>query len=158
VEFQLLARRSFQEFIEVCEYDLIPDARTIWVFKERLREEKLDKINYYIKCDESISFDIEYTINIGLIVNEIISNSLKHAFCSKDFGNIFVELKEENDLFKLVIEDDGVGINNNFNNSKTLGINLIYSFVNQINGKIEIESEKGSKFVITFRYNKNGQY
>ena len=52
MEFQLLARRSFQEFIGVCEYDLILDARTIWVFKEkRLREEKLDKINYYIKIN-----------------------------------------------------------------------------------------------------------
>jgi len=54
MEFQLLDRRSFQEFIGVCEYDLIPDARTIWMFKERLREEKLDKINYYIQKNKCI--------------------------------------------------------------------------------------------------------
>jgi len=54
MEFQLLDRRSFQEFIGVCEYDLIPDARNIWIFKERLREEKLDKINYYIKKNKFI--------------------------------------------------------------------------------------------------------
>ena len=70
MEFQLLDRRSFQEFIGVCEYDLIPDARTIWVFKERLREEKLDKIlfdkiNYYIKKNKCI-------IRSGFIVDASI--------------------------------------------------------------------------------------
>ena len=70
MEFQLLDRRSFQEFIGVCEYDLIPDARTIWVFKERLRKEKLDKIlfdkiNYYIKKNKCI-------IRIGFIIDASI--------------------------------------------------------------------------------------
>lgn len=117
------------------------------------------KINYNFECNELISFDIEYTINIGLIINEIVSNSLKHAFDNKNTGNINIELREDNNIYQLIIEDDGIGISNNFNTNdlKTLGVNLIYSFVSQINGKIDIESIKGSKFIITFRY-ENGYY
>ncbi|GIW23614.1 MAG: hypothetical protein KatS3mg068_2621 [Candidatus Sericytochromatia bacterium] len=113
------------------------------------------KINYNIYCDDNIYFDIEHTINIGLLVNEIVSNSLKHAFVNKEFGNISLELKKENNIYKLIIEDDGIGgIAEEFNKNetKTLGFSLINSFANQINAKIDIESLKGSKFIITFGY------
>ncbi|MCX7998327.1 MAG: transposase [Leptospiraceae bacterium] len=47
MEFQILDRRSFQKFLGIQEYERIPDSKTIWAFKERLREEKLDKVLFH---------------------------------------------------------------------------------------------------------------
>jgi len=66
-----------------------------------------------------------------------------------------LKLEKEENLYKLIIEDDGIGgISEEFikNDLKTLGFSLISSFASQINAKIDIESLKGSKFIITFRY------
>jgi PAS domain S-box-containing protein len=97
--------------------------------------------------------DINTGIPLGLIINELVSNALTHAFPEGKSGLIKVNLKETGDFnYQLVISDNGVGLQKNINikNPETLGLQLVNSLVEQIKGKIEYISEKGTTCIITF--------
>ena len=68
-----------------------------------------DQIDLQLDID-SISLDIDTVVPIGLVVNELVSNSLKYAFPDKKQGQIKVSLREQNDYLALRISDDGVGM------------------------------------------------
>ncbi len=90
---------------------------------------------------------------IGLIVNELISNSLKYAFPNERKGEITVGLKKLDQEFELIFKDDGVGMPNDFDWKKanTLGIKLVRALAeNQLDGSIDMESENGTTFIIKF--------
>lgn len=115
-----------------------------------------DNITFDIQTP-SIFLDIETAIPLGLIINELVSNSLKYAFSSskKNKQNkIFLSIdKDSNELYKLIVSDNGVGIPNkiDFRNTDSLGLQLIISLTEQIDGNIELDSSNGTKFIITFR-------
>jgi len=91
---------------------------------------------------------------LGLIINELISNSLKYAFPDEREGKISVSLKKHDKELELTIMDDGVGIPDSFDwkNSKSLGLKLVRTLVeNQLDGSIEMESNNGTKFTIKFK-------
>ena len=102
-----------------------------------------------------IGLNLDTVIPIGLILNEIITNSMKYAFINKDIGEITIEFTElENELYKLEIGDDGIGIKDKFNTThkSTLGVRLIKKLTQQLNGAVEIDtSKKGTHFIITFQ-------
>ncbi len=97
---------------------------------------------------------IDLAINLGLILNELISNAFKHAFPDGRHGNLFVNINREGNKCTLIVEDDGIGFppDKDFKNTDTLGLQLIRTLVEQIGGKIELSSEKGTKFTINFQY------
>ncbi len=107
-----------------------------------------------LKTDiEDISMDIELAIPCGLIVNELISNSIKYAFPEDRHGKINLEVKLMNDEFyEMVIKDDGIGIPDSISFEKTpsLGLQLVRALVNQINGEMSLFKNNGTKFVIKF--------
>ncbi len=126
--------------------------------------------------EDNIFFDIDIAVPLGLIVNEIISNSLKYAFSGRTNGIIQIRLckelcKEEdtgilNDAsgsikgdyenkvanFILTVSDNGVGIPENINieGSDTLGFQLIAILVDQLEGKLELKRDSGTEFTIKF--------
>ena len=63
-------------------------------------------------------------------------------------------LKSDDNIYTLIISDNGIGIPEdiNFQNTKTLGLKLINMFVKQLKGSIQLDKGKGTKFIITFRY------
>ncbi|MEB3359725.1 MAG: histidine kinase dimerization/phosphoacceptor domain -containing protein [Synechococcales bacterium] len=102
---------------------------------------------------DDIKLDIDRAIPCGLIINELISNALKYAFKGCQKGEIEVSfLQHPNHTFSLTIQDNGVGISRDFNfeKPKTLGISLIKGLVKQLQGSLDISSEVGTKFVVTF--------
>ncbi len=102
---------------------------------------------------EQIDIGMKTLIPLGLIINEIISNALKHAFKQKDNGKIIVELKHiNNNSHELIIGDDGVGMNRDFNfeESSSLGTELIHVFTEQLEGHIERLPDSGTIFKIVF--------
>ncbi|MEZ4937742.1 MAG: histidine kinase dimerization/phosphoacceptor domain -containing protein [Crocinitomicaceae bacterium] len=101
---------------------------------------------------DDISLDLDIAIPCGLIVNEIISNSLKHAFIDREKGKILVKMKKCAEKIHLQIEDDGIGIDKEMNiyESNTLGLQLIITLVEQIDGTIHIENKEGTKILIIF--------
>ena len=95
---------------------------------------------------------IETAIPCGLIINELVSNSLKYAFPNGRQGNISVNIKASGGNLEMSLADDGVGIPESINPRKTasLGIKLIYILVeHQMGGKVEIETTGGTKYKIT---------
>ncbi|GAB4313141.1 MAG: hypothetical protein Kow0019_12410 [Methanobacteriaceae archaeon] len=110
------------------------------------------RIKLLLDIDE-IYYNIETAIPLGLILNELISNVLKHAFPGMMQGNLTVKLEKRDDVNILTVADNGVGIPEeiDFRNTSTLGLELVNSLVNQIDGDIELDRSNGTKF--TIRYN-----
>jgi PAS domain S-box-containing protein len=107
------------------------------------------KLNLDIK---DVNFNIETAIPLGLIINELVSNILKHAFPKESKGHVTIKLENFNGQNLLTVEDDGVGIppEIDFKNSTTLGLELVNTLVEQIDGQIELDKSSGSKFTIEF--------
>jgi two-component sensor histidine kinase len=103
---------------------------------------------------EDLDLCLDHIIPCGLIANELISNSFKHAFSDRDVGTIYIELNKtvNKNIFK--ISDDGCGISDisTLSGMKTLGISLIYGLAQeQLNGKVNMKtSNKGTEFEILF--------
>lgn len=103
---------------------------------------------------ENAVLSIDTAIPCGLIINEIISNSLKYAFPEGRQGQISVTLQRENGTkFILVIGDNGVGLPQDldFRNTTSLGLKLVTTLVEQLGGTIELNRQGGTEFTITFR-------
>jgi PAS domain S-box-containing protein len=102
---------------------------------------------------EDVSLDIETAIPCGLIINELVSNALKYAFPMDCTGKIQVSLSQaSNHTLILIIRDNGVGLPAEFESkkTKTLGMNLIQGLVKQLRGTLEINSQQGTEFKISF--------
>jgi PAS domain S-box-containing protein len=103
---------------------------------------------------EERSFDIQTAIPLGLIVNELLSNSLKHAFPGERRGEVSIALQPgEGREFILAYADDGVGLPSSFDirRSESMGFQLVCLLVEQLEGRLEIESERGTRFRIYFK-------
>lgn len=109
---------------------------------------------------EKIFLNINTAIPCGLIVNELISNALKHAFPQGRSGEIRIELfrAEGNKLF-LVVSDNGVGFpkDMDFRNTESLGMQIITMLVDQLDGHIELSRQEGTSFKIMFEELRNRQ-
>ncbi|NYB51922.1 MAG: PAS domain S-box protein [Methanobacteriaceae archaeon] len=101
---------------------------------------------------ENITFNMETAIPCGLIINELVSNSLKYAFTPGMKGKIVVSLQSKSEKFELIIADNGIGFPKtiDFKNTKSLGLQLVNSLVRQLDGEIKLDSGHGTKFTIKF--------
>lgn len=111
-----------------------------------------DRIELQLNISD-IRIDVDTIIPIGLITNELITNSLKYAFPDDINGNITVNFEEKNDHLELVIADDGIGISpeQHQNIGKSFGYKMIHAFVNQLNGEIAINNDKGTSVKVIIR-------
>jgi two-component sensor histidine kinase/ligand-binding sensor domain-containing protein len=136
-----LAHIDFQDYIMALTNDLIS--------------------TYSINCDifldikiDKVKFGIDTLIPLGLLLNEIISNSLKYAFLKTDKGQITIHLSynEDKNIYTMVIGDNGIGMPKGIleKEDTTLGIELIKIFVAQLDGEIERMDKKGTFYKIIF--------
>jgi PAS domain S-box-containing protein len=103
---------------------------------------------------EPIYLNIETAIPCGLIINELVSNSLKYAFPNSMTGEININFHESNSQqFHLNIKDNGVGFPANFDveNTETLGIRLVRMLINQLDGTLAIDSQCGTCYNLVFK-------
>jgi PAS domain S-box-containing protein len=119
-------------------------------------------VNLEINIKEKLFFNMDTAVPLGIIVNELVSNSLKHAFSGRDKGEIKIELgreekekyKEEgcNNIFTLIVSDNGIGIPDNLNikDLDSLGLQLVTSLVDQLDGELELKRDNGTQFTIRF--------
>jgi PAS domain S-box-containing protein len=111
------------------------------------------RISYSIDVAE-IQFTIDTAIPLGLLINECITNSLKHGFHQRDEGEIYIQIKKHNlNEYILFIGDNGIGFNPTQTEKKdTLGLSLIESLTEQLNGRLEhINEQEGTHFKIIFK-------
>ncbi len=101
---------------------------------------------------EDFRLPIDAAIPCGLIVNELISNALKHAFPGGRRGTIRIEFKQVAGAASLSVSDDGVGIpaSVDFDRSQTLGVQLVYLLAGQIGGKVSFERANPTRFTVSF--------
>lgn len=105
---------------------------------------------------EMVDLGLDQAIPCGLIINELITNSMKYAFINRKHGIIYLELKEKDAVITLVVGDNGVGMTKDFDweHTETLGLQLVMTLVEQLEGNIKIETEQGIKYFITFEKQK----
>ncbi len=101
---------------------------------------------------EDVTLSINNAIPCGLILNELVSNSVKHAFPNNRAGSIWVELKKDDQQITLVVRDDGVGFPPGFNlaEANSLGLQLVKILTQQLQGKVNLLCDRGAEFQITF--------
>lgn len=101
---------------------------------------------------DPVDLNIETSVPCGLIINELVSNSLKHGFPDKMKGMITVSLKSNDEKFILSVKDNGIGFPENIDhkNTNSLGLELVNNLVDQLDGEIELISDKGTEFRIMF--------
>jgi len=102
---------------------------------------------------DELKLDVESVVPLGLIVNELMSNSLKYAFPENRNGTIKVSLKEKSDNLILSVSDNGIGLNQEQVKVKTdsFGHSLIRAFKRKLNAKINIESEVGTSITLQIK-------
>lgn len=112
------------------------------------------KIAIKTKIDE-FSFSISDAIPTGLILNELLTNSIKHAFVNLPSGTITVNGKKTEKEFIFMVRDDGIGLPIDFdiNNSTSIGFNLVFGLLDQIKGRLEIKRDKGTKILFSVPFN-----
>jgi two-component sensor histidine kinase/CheY-like chemotaxis protein len=98
-----------------------------------------------------IRFDINRAIPLGLIINELLSNALKHAFPAGRKGKITVTGNRDDKVVRISVSDDGAGIpaSLDWENTSSLGLHLVNSLTDQISGTIELDRSSGTTFIIT---------
>lgn len=102
---------------------------------------------------EKVSLSTRTAIPCGLLLNELVSNSLKHAFPDGRQGDIYVELTSDRQgHFVLVVRDNGIGLPPDFQltGHQSLGLQLVDTLVKQIDGTIEFDAREGAEFRISF--------
>lgn len=108
------------------------------------------KVDYDL---ENVMLNINQAIPCALIINELVTNALKHAFVDVKKGQISVSLKEKDEVVHLNIKDNGAGLPEtvSFGNAETLGMRIIQSLIQQLEASIDFTSgDEGTSFLITF--------
>lgn len=112
-------------------------------------------------------FPVEYKLNIkqeiqdfkigketlfplGIIINELITNSIKYAFTGRNEGNITVKIEKKDAQVILLVQDDGIGMKNEDKDKKGFGLMLIEELSKQIKGKYEMVDDNGITSIISF--------
>jgi two-component sensor histidine kinase/HAMP domain-containing protein len=118
--------------------------------------------NLHIEYDlDEVYLSVEISVPLGLIINELLSNALKYAFKNDDNDDrterrILIKLKKYiDDEYMISVSDNGNGLPDNFNIEETesLGLKLVTSLIQQIEGKLEVHPKNNTEFKITFNGN-----
>ena len=140
-----LKRIDFGDYIKTLANDM---------FHTYVPNSNIVKLNINV---EDVMLDVNTAIPLGLILNELLSNSMKYAFpteLSNNFtnGNINVNLYKSEKGYTLSVEDDGIGFPEDIDieNTDSLGLQLIHSLTNQIDGTIHLDRTNGTSFKIEF--------
>ncbi len=109
------------------------------------------RITTNVKVDD-IFLNIDTALPMGLIVNELVSNCIKHAF-PEGTGNINVSLVSDNEKYILNVSDNGIGLAEDTDpfDSNSLGLKLVNSLSVQLEGKLKVQSDIGTAFILKFR-------
>jgi len=102
---------------------------------------------------EDLMVDINTAVPLGLIVNELVANSMKYAYPEGESGKIYICFHQDSEEYILRVKDEGVGIPLDLDISqvKTLGLQLVTNLTQQIDGELYLNRDNGTDFRITFK-------
>ncbi|MDQ1254139.1 MAG: hypothetical protein QG646_3359 [Euryarchaeota archaeon] len=123
-------------------------------------------ISLKLSLENNVFLDMDVAVPLGMIINELVSNSFKHAFKGRNEGKIEIKLYKEaiqsnfksigengtETTFVLTILDNGIGIPANLDIEEldSLGLQLVTSLITQVDGELEIKRNKGTEFILRF--------
>lgn len=161
-----------EEFYQNKKMDALEFSSYLWKLTENLfKTYKVGSTDISLNMDmeESTFFDMDTAAPLGIIVNELVSNSLKHAFAGMKTGEIRIKLRR-NEMYRvrrdhrrrkiteftLEISDDGVGIPENYEieRSETLGLQLVSILREQLDGELKLRRKGGTEFILRFNVEK----
>ncbi|GFK93602.1 Blue-light-activated histidine kinase 2 [Fundidesulfovibrio magnetotacticus] len=95
---------------------------------------------------------IDAAIPCGLLLSELVTNACKHAFPETASGELAVRLSIREGLARLVVEDNGRGLEHDFDirGARTLGFTLVQALVEQLRGTLKVETGQGTRFTVSF--------
>ena len=136
-----LKHLNFTEYIENLSNDL---------YNTYTMDKSLVKLDLDI---EDIKLDVEISVPLALILNELLTNSLKHAFPDGTGGEITVDMNRYDGGYNLSVSDNGIGFPEDldYHNTDTLGMLIVNSLTDQIDGELNLDRNKGTKFTVTFK-------
>jgi PAS domain S-box-containing protein len=139
-----LKRIDFGEYIRTLANDL---------YHTYVMDTSLIKLNIDV---DDLRLDINTSIPLGLIVNELVTNSLKHAFPEGKSGEIDIIFHKQDKNYLLEVKDNGIGFPEDidYKNTDSLGLQLVNNLTEQIEGKIEFNNKSGTSFKIIFEEEK----
>jgi PAS domain S-box-containing protein len=122
---------------------LIDEIIAIFPIRTRIRVEK--------KVDDFI-VGVDVLSPLGIIVNELLTNSLKYAFTGREEGLITIAACKEGQHVSVTIQDNGIGIpeSENIDHSSGMGLQLVGMLMKQIRGKVTVERDRGTKYFLEF--------
>ena len=104
---------------------------------------------------DPVRLDVDEAVPIGLILNELITNSLKYAFPNNRQGELKVSMKKVGDILTLKVNDNGVGFDKDFQtvvvNAKSFGWNLINLFADKLEAELTVENKMGTHVTMVFK-------
>jgi len=112
-----------------------------------------DRITLETSIEEAF-LEVNTAIPCGLIIDELVSNSLKYAFTEGRKGRIQINLHSDKEgKFTLIVSDNGIGFPRDldFRKTESLGLQLVCTLVDQLEGTIELDRSGGSTFKISFK-------
>ncbi len=146
--YEILSKSEDMSNIFVYEY-----VKRLYNFLLSYYKETEIVVDTEINIDKEIQINIDLAIPFGLIINEIISNSLCHAFSDKNEGKIEINLIKNFNRYTLTIKDNGIGMDSkiDFDNTSSLGLRLIRILTGQLGSKIEMDGQNGTKYKLEFQ-------
>jgi PAS domain S-box-containing protein len=131
---------NFKQYLEKLVYDIL----YTYGIKKGIIDIQLDI--------DDINLNIDTAIPLGLIINELITNTVKYAFPQNE-GTITIKLKSLSNNMEITIADDGIGLPKDINleNPETLGLQLVHSLIGQLDGKLKLNNDNGTEFKIIFK-------
>ena len=102
---------------------------------------------------EDIKIDLNMVVPLGLIVNELVTNSIKHAFLRDEGGTIKLEFHRDDENIILRVSDNGAGFpeDMDYKNADSLGLKLVNTLSRQINGELTLDESEGTAFTLVFK-------
>ena len=119
-------------------------------FEETYGKER-SEISLQTAIQEDVQVELQLAVTLGLIVNELVTNSFKYAFPDRSTGTVLVTMNMAKDTLQLTIEDDGVGLppDLDISGAGTVGLSLVTNLAEQAGARLDIQREDGTRFSIT---------
>lgn len=109
-----------------------------------LQSSSVDPLPIYVEIAEGMQLDLERATSCGLLLNELVSNAIKHAFPDGQHGHIWVRIDQDEREIALEVRDDGIGMPAAIDSGNSLGLKLVDSLCRQLLGRVETLSENGT--------------
>ncbi len=107
-------------------------------------------IELNIEENEAVNLSLDTSISVGLILNELITNSCKYAFTNKEKGNITIAINKQNSGYQIIVKDDGSGLAKDFEQKNSMGLRLVTNLSKQLGGNATFENNDGTLVTIYF--------